>query len=203
MCLATDLMSGVHHSSDSQSEFGGHGGSFEEHPNKDTICTIFGVDEIENIPGYEKGCMFFVENTYSVSTGVFSFVRGKTIVMDQDRYCEYVFGGCSPGLSFPGCPGDATISQGIVYGVNSPDDYSGLFGGITANMVVSGAGGAISPNGVSAKILYLEGYVFPSFGVSGTYYIQGSSHWIYGKAPVEIHPSRFIGFFNRDPVPYV
>ena len=36
----------------------------EEHPNEEYICFMFGVDEIEQVPGYEEGCMFFAENTY-------------------------------------------------------------------------------------------------------------------------------------------
>ena len=173
------------------------------HHNKETICTMFGVDEVEHVPGYEKGCMFFVENTQTVSVGFVSIIRGKTIVMDQDRYCQYSFFGVSPGLSLPGVPGDVTIAEGIVYGVNSPSDYSGFFGGATANMVATGGGGAIAPNGVSARILILRGYATPSFGVSGTYYIQESYNWIYGKAPLELSPNSYNGFFSHNTSPYL
>ena len=195
MCVAED-----YGGSSSHSGGGRNIGGVTEHPNKDTICRMFGVSEIDQVPGYEEGCMFFVENVYSVcAIGIVSIVRGKAVVFDQDKYCEYVFWGVSPGLSVPKFPGDAYIAEGVVYGVNSPSDYSGLFFGATANMVGMGEGGAKALNGVSAKILVLEGYLAPTFGVSGNYYVESSPNWTYGKAHFELTPSRYNGFFDHNP----
>lgn len=163
--------------------------------NIENMMAFFGVDTPEDVPVLEDNCMVFMENIVSISImGHVSIVAGHTIVMDNDKYCEYAFEGLSFGAGV--LPVDRCTTAGYVYGVKEPSDYAGFFGGASGNMVVDGAGGAVSPNGVYAKILGTYGYLAPSAGCSVTCYTSVSDKWIYGKAPIRWHANNYRNYFK-------
>ena len=155
--------------------------------NVENMMDFFGVSAPEDIPALEDDCMVFIENISSYSIGALSFVAGRTIVMDRDKYCEYSFIGI--GYGYGVLPFDCCVTAGYVYGVREPSDYAGAFFGASANLVMTGGGGAVAPNGVKAEILGTYGYLSPSLGVTVTYYTSSSEKWIYGKANIKWHPN--------------
>ncbi len=105
--------------------------------NIENMMAFFGVDTPEDVPVLEDNCMVFMENIVSISImGHVSIVAGHTIVMDNDKYCEYAFEGLSFGAGV--LPVDRCTTAGYVYGVKEPSDYAGFFGGASGNMVVDG-----------------------------------------------------------------
>ena len=161
---------------------GGSSGTYGA--NTYNMMQFYGVNSPEEIPALPDGAMVFVESVTSVSPLPFvSCIRGRTIVMDNDKYCEYYFTGT--GASVSAVPFDSVITGGYVYGVKEPGDYSGLFVGGSTNMLYYGNGGAVAPNGVYAEILGVYGQVGPGYGVSITGYTALSSSWIYGLAPIQ------------------
>ena len=153
--------------------------------NVENMMNFFGVSTPEDIPALEDDCMVFMESISSYSIGALSFVAGRTIVMDRDKYCEYSFVGI--GYGYGVLPVDSCVTGGYVYGVREPSDYAGAFFGASANLVMDGSGGAVAPNGVTAKILGTYGYLSPSIGMTATYYTSSSEKWIYGKANIKWH----------------
>ena len=161
----------------------------EKNANIENMMKFFGVSSPDDLPELEDGCMVFIENIHSFTILGITIVVGKTIVMDNDKYCEYSFGGVSAGISV--LPFDICTTAGYVYGVENPSDYAGAFFGISANVVATGAGGAIAPNGVRAEILGSYGYLSAAVGVSGTYYKAASDKWIYEQADISWHQNYY------------
>jgi hypothetical protein len=125
--------------------------------------------------------MIFVENvtSFSESRGV-GIVEGKTIVMDENKYCEYYFVGVGASIS-KSMPLDRTITQGYVYGIESVDDYCGFFVGGSFNTLATVHGGAYATPRIYAKILGGMG-IAPSLSASVTWYKTSQLDWIYGHA---------------------
>ena len=84
--------------------------------------------------------MYVLENTKSVGLAIV----GRGIVMDNDKYCEYSFGGFGKSMELSGII-DCTETKGYVYNVKNPEDYAGLFIGGSINLAVGVEGGAIAP----------------------------------------------------------
>ena len=147
------------------------------------MMQFFGVSNPEEVPKLADGTMVFIEHVRSVSYNYFSEIRGHTIVMDNNKYCEYDFMGFGLGVS--AIYFDSYVSGGYVFGVKNPEDYSGVFGGISANCIADGRGAAIAPNGVTAEIIKIYGDISFSAGASITYYTANSSNWVYGQAPIK------------------
>ncbi len=175
--LYTDL-TGTRH----EISAGGFGGGGSDRGNIENIMKLFGVNSPNDIPERPPNCMLFLENIESVTIGTFTFIRGKTIVMDENKYCTYSFYGI--GYGYSAIPYDRVVTAGYVYNVNSVNDYAGSFLGVSANMVLTATGSAIAPNGVYATTLDGTSWVSASLGVSYTYYIALDSDWKYGSAPI-------------------
>ena len=157
--------------------------------NDAAVAAFYGISSSNVIPTIPEGAMLFVENTTSINIGTYaSVVRGKTLVMDRDKYCEYYFWGLGAGYGgINGAPLDKSYTKGYVYGVTDISDYSGFFFGGSSNMVSSVQGAAWAPNGVYAEII--EGTnVAASIGGSTTYYFTSQSDWIYGAADFYVVP---------------
>ena len=164
---------------------GGSSGTYGA--NTYNMMQFFGVNSPEEIPVLPEGAMVFMEVISSASPFPASYrpitlIQGHTVVMDNDKYCEYYFTGTGLGVS--AFYFDNVVTAGYVYGVKEPSDYSGLFIGGSTNMLYDGDGRAVAPNGVYAEILGVHGYVGPGFGASLTGYTALSSSWIYGLAPI-------------------
>ncbi len=136
------------------------------------------------------GAMIFVENITSLSnkSGI-SIIEGRTIVMDENKYCEYTFVGIGWNKSLS-MPLDRIVSQGYVYGLEDVTDYCGLFIGSSANMLSDIYGGAIASRKVYAEITGGMSYA-PSVGGSITLYMTGQSDWIYGRANMVVIPNPY------------
>jgi hypothetical protein len=143
---------------------------------------FFGVDSPEDIPSIPENAMLFMEEIYTVTIGGTSYVYGKTIVMDSNKYCIYTFKGVSFGVS--GLPHDYSVTGGYVYNVNDVEDYNGLFAGASFNEITQISGGAVAMNGVYSEILSGVGYGSASIGVSITHYDTPYGDWIYGEADI-------------------
>ena len=164
-----------------------------QNANIENIMKFFGVNNPEDIPELPANTMIVLENTKSLGF----IVEGKAIVMDSDKYCEYVFFGASWGTGGLGLNGkivngaDSAVSGSYVYNVNTPSDYSGVF--ISSSSVFGdlGVGGAISPGtNVYSIIMGGESQLAGSFTpISGTYYFALSDTWIYGEAPISWYKS--------------
>ena len=154
-------------------------------PNIDVLMAYFGVSDPSEVPDIPEGALIFIENITSVSGAKgFGIVRGKTLVLNEYKYCEYTFWGIGGSIS-KSIPLDVVITQGLVYGVDNVTDYCGLFFGGAYNMLSSISGGAYASPQVYAKIKGGMSYA-PSLGLSATYYWTQQSNWIYGKAPFTI-----------------
>lgn len=151
------------------------------------MMQFFGVSDPTEIV-LSKNAMVFVENTRSLSVGKWglSIVEGHTVVMDFDKYCEYLFGGIAFGPSVFHY-GDIGMISGYVYNVKHPSDYSGLFFGGSALSALSADGGAYALNGVYAQIIYGWSLLGGSAGFSMTFYKQYSNNWIYDAANIRWH----------------
>ena len=75
---------------------------------------FFGVSNPEEVPKLADGTMVFIEHVRSVSYNYFSEIRGHTIVMDNNKYCEYDFMGFGLGVS--AIFFDSYVSGGYVFG---------------------------------------------------------------------------------------
>lgn len=148
------------------------------------MLAFLGVSSAEDLPVLDENCMVFLENYKSFSFGLVSVVYGRTIVMDNDKYCEYVFVGISSSKSLLPLPVDGGVTKGYVYNVSTPDDYCGLFLSGSANLKCDAIGGAVAPNGVYATIISGEGFGVSS-GLNVTYYFMSSDGWIYDKADIQ------------------
>ncbi len=154
--------------------------------NEDNIRQFFGLGENDELPVIEDGCMLLLENIYyaPIPGTVFSFVRGKSILMNREKYCEYVYYGISGSKS--AIPYGYEEVKGYVYGVKDPEDYSGLFFGGAWNSSTNANGGAFALNGVYSKIISGEALT-PSLGISVTFYYSLYKEWQYGKAAINWH----------------
>lgn len=150
--------------------------------NIDNMMKFYGVDSPNDIPVLPPNAMAFMENIRSVGP----LVEGRTILMDNDKYCEYVFFGVGSSVTgFVGTNGaDLSVTAGYVYNVNKPEDFAGIFGAASGTMTIGAGGGAIAPNGVYSEILGGNSQLAGSVGISVTYYIQKQDDWVYGKAPI-------------------
>ena len=154
-----------------------------DNKNIENMKKFFGVSSTSDIPAFADNQMVFIENINS-----FGFaIEGHTVVMNNDKYCEYTFAGF--GVSISGfmhaeLTGDIAVTAGYVYNVYSPSDYSGLFFGLSATLPGYASGGAGALNGVYAKILGGTSQLAGSAGVSITSYIQVQNDWVYGEAPI-------------------
>lgn len=148
-----------------------------QHPNLENILQMYNVTSIDQIPDRPKNSMLFMERT--VSSGWLVF--GHTIVMDEDRYCEYRFVGVSASVSE--IPIGTTITGGLVYNVVNPGDYAGPFGALSSDLILTATGSAYALNGVYSDIQGGEG-TSGSAGVSVTWYKQVQDDWVYGLAPI-------------------
>ena len=164
------------------------------------MMQFFGVSDPTKIE-LPDNAMVFLENTRSLSVkkGA-SIIEGHTVVMDFDKYCEYVFGGVSYGPSGI-TSGDIDVTGGYVYNVKSPEDYAGLFFGGGGNYPGSANGGAAAFNGVYTKILGGESWLAGSAGGSITYYNHIQSDWVYGTVKINWYssPKRSYNPFTNDP----
>ena len=159
--------------------------------NDAAVSAFYGVSSSDDIPPIPDGAMLFVENIISVNVGpLASIVRGKTIVMDRDKYCEYFFWGVGAGISgVSGALLDKSYTKGYVYGLTNVTDYCGLFLGTSSNLVTSVQGGAWAPsNGVYAEIIGGTN-ITASVGTSATYYFTSQADWIYGPVDFYIVPN--------------
>ena len=124
--------------------------------NEKNIRMFLGLSENEAIPKLKENQMYVLENTKSVGLAIV----GRGIVMDNDKYCEYSFGGFGKGMELSGII-DYTETKGYVYNVKNPEDYAGLFIGGSINLAVGVEGGAIAPaltlNPVYSEIISGEG----------------------------------------------
>ena len=143
--------------------------------------------------------MAFVENITSVNfIGPISLVTGRTIVMDEDKYCVYQFSGIGLGASLS-IPIDRVVTQGYVYGIEEPSDYCGFFLGAAGNMLSDISGGAIASRTIYAEITNGMSYA-PSVGLSITYYTTSYDQWKYGTANIVpiTNPYQY-SFINTSP----
>ena len=150
--------------------------------NEKNIRMFLGLSENETIPKLKESQMYVLENTKSVGLAIV----GRGIVMDNDKYCEYSFGGFGKGMELSGII-DYTETKGYVYNVKNPEDYAGLFIVGSINLAVGVEGGAIAPaltlNPVYSEIIAREG-LGGGAGVGITWYKQLSEEWVYGEAPI-------------------
>ena len=160
-------------------------------PNIEFLMAFFGVTSPGDVPDLPEGAMIFVENFTCITIYGVTFVEGKTIVFDENKYCEYYFTGVGVGAALT-LPVDSVITQGYVYGVNDVSDYCGEFWGLSFYCAATATGGAYAFGGVRAEITAGTG-TSVSLGVSRTYYATPQSGWIYGKASMTIvtNPSQY------------
>ena len=163
-----------------------------QNANIENIMKFFGVNNPEDLPELPENAMIVLENSKSLGF----IVEGKAIVMDSDKYCEYVFLGVSWSKSGVGLSGkkidgaDMAATGSYVYNVNTPSDYSGVF--ISSSSVFGdlAVGGALSIGKVYSIIMGGESQLAGSFTpISGTYYFALSDTWIYGEAPISWYES--------------
>ena len=156
--------------------------------NEKNIRMFLGLSENETIPKLKENQMYVLENTKSVGLAIV----GREIVMDNDKYCEYSFGGFGKSMELSGII-DCTEIKGYVYNVKNPEDYAELFIGGSINLAVGVEGGAIAPaltlNPVYSEIISGEG-LGGGAGVGITWYKQLSEGWVYGEAPINWHNPR-------------
>ena len=156
--------------------------------NEKNIRMFLGLSENEVIPKLKENQMYVLENTKSVGLAIV----GRGIVMDNDKYCEYSFGGFGKGMGLSSVI-DYTETKGYVYNVKNPEDYSGFFIGGSINLAVGVEGGAVAPvvtlNPVYSEIIAGEG-LGGGEGVGITWYKQLSKGWVYGEAPINWHNPR-------------
>ena len=160
--------------------------------NDAAVSAFYGVSS-NDIPEITDGAMLFVENIVSVNVyKALLIVRGKTLVMDRDRYCEYFFWGISIGSGgVKNALANKAYTKGYVYGIEEVTDYCGPFLGGSTNFVTSAQGGAWAP-GVRAKIIEGTNSI-ASVGGSATWYFTSQSDWIYGAADFYIVPNVYPG----------
>ncbi len=167
-------------------------------PNTKFLMAFYGVDSPKDIPEMPEGAMIFVENVTSVSLFMgIGIVEGRTIVMDANKYCEYMFVGIGWSES-RSIPLDRSITQGFVYGIRNVEDYCGLFMGASSNMLATSFGGAYASPEVYAEIMGGMSYA-PSVGASVTWYLTGQSGWIYGPANMVVvtNPNQFSPLYQQ------
>ena len=156
--------------------------------NEKNIRMFLGLSENEAIPKLKENQMYVLENTKSVGM----VIVGRGIVMDNDKYCEYSFGGFGKSMELSSII-DYTETKGYVYNVKNPEDYSGLFIGGSINLALGVEGGAVAPeltsNPVYSEIIAGEG-LGGGAGVGITWYKQLSEGWVYGEAPINWHNPR-------------
>ncbi|EGG91295.1 hypothetical protein HMPREF0491_02325 [Lachnospiraceae oral taxon 107 str. F0167] len=156
--------------------------------NEKNIRMFLGLSENEAIPKLKENQMYVLENTKSVGMAIV----GRGIVMDNDKYCEYSFGGFGKSMELSSII-DYTETKGYVYNVKNPEDYSGLFIGGSINLALGVEGGAVAPaltsNPVYSEIIAGKG-LGGGAGVGITWYKQLSEGWVYGEAPINWHNPR-------------
>ena len=156
--------------------------------NEKNIRMFLGLSENEAIPKLKENQMYVLENTKSVGM----VIVGRGIVMDNDKYCEYSFGGFGKSMELSSII-DYTETKGYVYNVKNPEDYSGLFIGGSINLALGVECGAVAPeltsNPVYSEIIAGEG-LGGGAGVGITWYKQLSEGWVYGEAPINWHNPR-------------
>lgn len=158
--------------------------------NLENMLSFFGVTSKDDLPVMADNCMVFMENISSYTFGSITIVIGRTIVMNEDKYCTYTFAGTSRGVGL--FPIDKLVTKGYVYGVENVDDYCGMFLGATYNAVADAFGGAKASNGVSAEIIQGQGFLMPSIGVSFSYYFSEYGDWQYGKADINWYSPLYV-----------
>ncbi len=167
------------------------------------MMQFFGVSDPTEIE-LPDNAMVFLENTQSVSifkTGA-SMIRGHTIVMNFDKYCEYDFHGLGYGPT--GIPlGDINVTGGYVYNIINPTDFAGFFAGASANLPSNSTGVSGAFNGVYMEVFGGESSVAGSAGFSATWYNQRQSQWVYGKANINWYNSPKSSFNPFNPTPYI
>ena len=164
-----------------------HQNNMNMNRNIENVMNFWGVNSITDIPKLPDNAMLFMEDITSVTIGGVTYIHGRTIVMDNNKYCEYLFNGVGYGVS--GLPFDACTTAGYVYGVSDVSDFEGWFYGGSFNQLYHISGGAIAPNGVYSKILSGNGFASTSIGGSITYYSTPQSRWKYGKANINWYNS--------------
>ena len=165
-------------------------GVSEYGPNIEFLMAFYGVESPGEVPEMPEGAMIFVENITGFTFGKAGGpVMGRTIVMDQYKYCEYSFVGWGYSYS-KSMPLDRSVSQGYVYGVQHVEDYCGYFLGGSSNMLSMLNGGAIAPGGVYAVIMGGTG-IAPSVSGSFTYYKTAQTDWVYGRANMVVLPNPY------------
>nr|WP_314447719.1 hypothetical protein [uncultured Lachnoanaerobaculum sp.] len=126
--------------------------------NEKNIRMFLGLSENEAILKLKENQMYVLENTKSVGMAIV----GRGIVMDNDKYCEYSFGGFGKSMELSGII-DYTETKGYVYNVKNPEDYSVLFIGGSINLALGVEGGAVAPeltsNPVYSEIIAGKGLV--------------------------------------------
>ena len=80
--------------------------------NEKNIRMFLGLSENEVIPKLKESQMYVLENTKSVGLAIV----GRGIVMDNDKYCEYSFGGFGKSMELSSII-DCTETKGYVYNV--------------------------------------------------------------------------------------
>ena len=169
--------------------------------NEENIRKFFGLDEDDELPELEDGCMLLLDNIMVIPlAGPFAVVRGHCVLMDYDKYCEYYYWGLSASYSL--IPFDYQEVKGYVYGVEDVDDYSGLFFGASESNAVDCKGGSIAFNGVTVIIIGGEA-LSSSIGCSATYFAALYDDWQYGKVNIQWHESRANEVINRRTGEYV
>jgi len=162
---------------------GGGKTNHKKFANEAAMRLFWGVGLCDPLPALPEDGKAVVENISVLSFGFFGFTKGHTIVMDNDKYCEYFFWGIAPGLSAT-CA-SLISTNGIVYGVNNTEDYCGLFLSGSAGSAYDVYGGAWAPsNGVHSVLTSGTDYLNLSLGGSITWYYSPQEDWIYGAAPV-------------------
>ena len=157
-------------------------------PNHDLIVFLFG--ESSELP---DGAMYFVEFTSTIGF----YVRGTSILFDEEKYCVYTFAGLCASKSY--LPLGYVQSEGYVYNMNNIEDYEGFFSSVSASLGPFCAGGAKAFNGVYTEILGgAEMVGAGSAGLSGLWYWTTQNDWIYGRYPWEVADHPYNKIFRKD-----
>ena len=58
--------------------------------NIELLMAFWGVSSPEDVPNLPEGAMLFVENITCLTIYGVTIIEGRTIVFDENKYCEYV-----------------------------------------------------------------------------------------------------------------
>lgn len=113
------------------------------------------------------------------------FLQYANILSHAEPLCAYLYSSLQLVLlSLSGIPYDYSETKGYVYGINKVEDFCGNFYGAAFNGIANIEGGAWARNGVHSEIIYGNGFMSASAGVSITRYDTPQGDWIYGKANI-------------------